>query len=283
MDNDAPKPSPQDIDTQGFGDPKPPTDKERIISNALKTGYSELRTWDDGAATDRRTGFLGVYQTGVRKYYANFGIYFENVDAHTPLKGATFSPETFTKGWDQTQFIKWLNGQGIHEALVMAPFNKYEKKTRIVNKGNLLRAAKTEDYYELAGQKTVREAVGYGQEEPAVIISYRAVDRLDGKLPQSARYRGRPGNFLDMQFIVPAEIAAEIAENIDKEPTFIRELVEAFVQNKYPQKFIDGHWNLVGRPPWEVWDGQPESKMYFANAGKPNTQENPNWKILSMK
>ncbi len=114
---------------------------------------------------------------------------------------------------------------------------------------------------------TLDEELGRESNNPqqAISIYYYAHD-FDTSMLEERAFRDafrRFGNMLIAEIVLPPEIGKNIAEEIKKNPKFIRELVEAFVKNKYHQSFIQDSWNHYAKPPYQAWDARPADRRKF--------------------
>lgn len=165
---------------------------------------------------------------------------------------------------------KILQQAGIFEAAVIAPLEKTETKEVVDKEGFLGRGRKThQESYNvpvIIDEELGRES---NNSQQAISIYYYAHDS-DTFIFEERAFTdrvGRFGNILKAEIVLPPEIGKNIAEEIKRNPKFIRELVEAFVRNKYHKSFIQDSWNRYARPPYQAWDSRPADrrKFYFAD------------------
>ena len=84
---------------------------------------------------------------------------------------------------------------------------------------------------------------------------------------------GRPGNFMDMKFLIPKSVAQQVSEVMAKDPGFIRKLVMNAYRIRYPK--IWQETQSFGRPSYSQWEQQVIPKMYLVDRIKnPNAARN---------
>lgn len=169
--------------------------------------------------------------------------------------------------------FRLINQAGIYEVAALRPLERPQMATRTVVTGKgffgLGRKTQQESYVTNVVPMRVEEAItgsDYG-EEPTVILGYFATDKgMEGIENNFFRdSRGRPGNYLSAEIILPASLGNLIAEEITKNPKFIRELIDTFVRHKYSEDFVKNSWDKYAKPPYQAWDSLPGRKFYFAN------------------
>lgn len=243
-------------------DSSPPLVESRreqlLIEEALKVGKSKIQTW----AISGRGGSPGFQMVGEEDDTTLDNRYLKDIF----MTAFKLKPDE-TLDRERDVLVK----QGIYEIVVMDPLVVNVTATREISvpHKSFFRTKQrvTEETY-VSGQRpqTMREATGSESDESAVEIWYYASDR---GLSGDSKYRDarrRPGNIFEMIYTLPISLAKHLSKEIQKDPTVIRRMTEAFVQRKYSERFRNETWNTFGKPPYGAWDESKEKrKMYFAD------------------
>lgn len=240
-----------------------------LISQVDIKGESLLCTWSH---VDSR-GVQFINQEG-KNIYAN--------DRDTPKYWSQRAISLFDRSlWeeDPNVVIRPFREGRIHEVLVIKPTTKDKIATRkvkqiVTEKGFLGKTKQKEVEVEesyVAGQEpvTVSEATGITSDEPAATIHYLVTDWGDRRVtPRFTDLTGRPGNFTDFKLIVPMSLAEQVADIVREDPTFMRKLLFAVEQAKYPPRVTSEVLSKYGNPPYTGWEKQAPPKLYLANTLK---------------
>lgn len=179
---------------------------------------------------------------------------------------------------EQVVLDRELNQHGLSEIIdIRRKFKPEMASVVIPGKKGLFGIGSTPDQTErkMTGrdiQPMHDDLVADGKQEPAVKISYFADSRnLDREAMGWRDESGRFGQMLLFEIVVPESVGKEIERQVDKDPGFIRTLVEQAA--KRTLKHADAWETPQGRgdslrPPYERWDKGTGGRIYVQKEGE---------------
>lgn len=230
--------------------------EQELIERILQAGRSSMYTWSTTGAGGF-PGYQTVYETGRESKQQDNSI-------GTALSILSNVPK---------ELQRQLNSVNIFEVVIVKSLIKDIVQTRVVQKPRkILFVTKYESveekYISGQAQPTMNELTNNGSDEPACAILYHAGADFAYHLPPNERYvniQHRPGNQLNVKFIMPISLATQLSQAVQENPAFIRKLIDIFVKEKYSKRFNEEVWDKFGgKPPYETW-GKYNSKMYFVD------------------
>ncbi len=191
-----------------------------------------MMTWTHwGRSGNSGEQVVGEKEDKLRKKYGENGV--DAVEFFKPLHNA-FE----TDRGHNIEILKPLAREEVYEVAVISPVKKDlhgPVEVQRTKQGLFRTKVYTTTETGIVGQApaTMADVVEGGSQEDAVLLEYLACDSFP---PQYSGTREthyttgtRFGNYLEMQFYLPKDIAQKVSQAIQEDPTILRKLTEAYV------------------------------------------------------
>lgn len=233
-------------------------ERERFMEELLRAGGVFMHT---SMKTGRSAGFQEFWDPRLDKTKSPVQRTIEQSLQYVPESWKPGQP--MSKRYDSTTLEDLKK---IKETVVLRPLEVTRSRT-VEQKASGIKGMfggteqRQESYVEQA--KNVQEFVPHAAAgEAAYVLEYRAADNEHNVAGAHAYvdYTGRPGQMFDVKLIISESLARKALAEVQKNPNFIRELVEKAALTNSAGAITKGIWekgeNHNGaalRPPYEAW------------------------------